>query len=77
MWVLLAALNLFLAYYIMLYGLSLGYELSVDWAMAFFTAFFVNVMVIQPVKVVLIVFVLVLLWKQRYTLKEIAPLAKL
>ncbi|XP_059163339.1 polycystin-1-like protein 2 isoform X2 [Physella acuta] len=76
-WVILGSFNLFLAYYIMLYGLSFGYELSVDWALAFFSGFFTNVFIVQPVKVILIVFVFVLIFKQTYTLKEKAPLAKL
>ncbi|KAH9495966.1 hypothetical protein Btru_012261 [Bulinus truncatus] len=75
-WMTLALFNVFLAYYIMLYGLSLGYEKSVDWTIAFFTGFLTDILIFQPVKVVLIAFILILILKQRYTLRDQAPVAK-
>ncbi|KAH9495979.1 hypothetical protein Btru_012309, partial [Bulinus truncatus] len=75
-WMTLALFNVFLAYYIMLYGLSLGYEKSVDWTIAFFTGFLTDILIFQPVKVVLIAFILILILKQKYTIKSKAPLTK-
>ncbi|BFZ04243.1 hypothetical protein BsWGS_07282 [Bradybaena similaris] len=76
-WTVLVIYNLFLAFYIMLYGLNLGYEKSVDWTLAFFTSFLMNVFLIQPVKVILMVFILVLIFKQKHSLKNQVPVGKL
>lgn len=76
-WTLLGAYNIVLSYYIMLYGLSLDYEKSVDWIIAFFTGFFLNVAVIQPAKVVVMVILLVLVFRQKHTYRDQAPVVKL
>ncbi|KAI8786018.1 polycystic kidney disease 2 1 protein isoform X1, partial [Biomphalaria glabrata] len=75
-WILLTLYNVFLAYYIMLYGLSLGYEKSVDWTIGFLTSVLTDVIIFQPVKVVLIAFIVILVLKQKYSLRDQAPIAK-
>ncbi|CAG5123302.1 unnamed protein product, partial [Candidula unifasciata] len=76
-WTVLAFYNLFLAYYVILYGLSLGYERSVDWALAFFTGFFSSVFFIEPANVIFMVFILVLVFHQAHTIKDHAPVKRL
>ncbi|XP_012936972.2 polycystic kidney disease protein 1-like 2 [Aplysia californica] len=76
-WPFLAFYNIFLAYYVMLYGLHLGPEKSLEWLTAFFSGFFLNAMIVQPARVLVLVLVLVLVFKARHTLKDLAPLGQL
>ena len=61
----------------MLYGLSLGYEKSVEWLLAFFSGFFMNVFFFMPVKVVAMATILVLFLNVRITMRDQSPLKKL
>ena len=70
-------LNVFMGYYIMLYGLSLGYDKSVEWLLAFFSGFFLNVFFLMPVKVVGMATVLVVFLNVRMTMRDQSPLKKL
>ncbi|GFR86358.1 polycystic kidney disease protein 1-like 2 [Elysia marginata] len=70
-------LNLALAFYIMLYGLSLGYEKSLEWFLAFFNGFFMNAVFFMPAKVVAMATILVVILKYRITMRDQSPLTKL
>lgn len=70
-------LNVTLAFYIMLYGLSLGYETSLEWFLAFFAGFFINVFFTMPAKVVAMATILVVFFEYRMTMKDQSPLKKL
>lgn len=48
----------------MLYGLKYGYRKSVDWLVSFLTAFFQNNTFMEPLKVVVVAFILTIFLKK-------------
>ncbi|XP_070173844.1 uncharacterized protein [Littorina saxatilis] len=71
-WTLAIVVNLSVSWVVMLYGLRLGYQGSVDWLTAFFTGFCNNVFLIQPVKVFIMSILYILILGQHVNVREVA-----
>ncbi len=63
-WILAISTAIISSYFVMLYGLKYGYQLSVDWLVSFFISFTQSVIVIQPVKVLVVVVLLTQILRQ-------------
>ena len=55
---------------VMLYGLRLGYQTSVDWLTSFFTGWMQDVLWLQPIKVLFLSIVYIILFRQHVNFKE-------
>ncbi|KAL5005145.1 hypothetical protein ScPMuIL_018601 [Solemya velum] len=63
-WFLVISTSLICSFFTMLYGLKYGYRKSVDWLVSFLTAFFQNNTFMEPLKVVVVAFILTIFLKK-------------
>ena len=60
---------------VMLYGLRLGYQTSVDWLTSFFSGLAEDILWLQPVKVLFFSILYIIVLRQHINLKETANLS--
>nr|KAG5693167.1 hypothetical protein BaRGS_035365 [Batillaria attramentaria] len=73
-WIVTLGISIFNSYVVMLYGLHIGYQASIDWVVSFFTAWSNNVFVLQPQKVVFLSLIFVIVLRQHVDVQKAASL---